>query len=166
MLKQGWERSQFSPLGLEAVYFRGWGGQGLFEKTMHIIKLRERESKHRLKSICRIQYRRMLNISVCTVLIIIKWLTCQMLLQLITHKGWLHLRRFQNCNKINVKMGIFILNVEMWPVISFSTLCVISTYRNAPKLLYIWSIANWVKKNVKNSVHEKYIWNIIDGVIH
>lgn len=43
MLKQGWERSQFSPLGLEAVYLRGWGGQGLFEKTMHIIKMRERE---------------------------------------------------------------------------------------------------------------------------
>lgn len=43
MLKQGWERSQFSPLGLEAVYFRRWGGQGLFEKTMHIIKMRERE---------------------------------------------------------------------------------------------------------------------------
>lgn len=43
MLKQGWERSQFSPLGLEAVYLRGWGGQGLFEKSMHIIKMRERE---------------------------------------------------------------------------------------------------------------------------
>lgn len=69
MLKQGWERSQFSPLGLEAVYLRGWGGQRLFEKTMHIIKMRERESKHLLKSICLIQYRRMLNISVCTVLI-------------------------------------------------------------------------------------------------
>lgn len=106
------------------------------------------------------QYRRMLNISVCTVLINKMIDMSNAILQLMTHKGWLHLRRFQNCNKINVKMGIFILNVEMWLVILFSTLFVISTYRNAPKLLYIWSIANWVKKKVKYSVHEKYFLNI------
>lgn len=98
------------------------------------------------------QYRRMLNISVCTVLINKMIDMSNAILQLMTHKGWLHLRRFQNCNKINVKMGIFILNVEMWLVILFSTLFVISTYRNAPKLLYIWSIANWVKKKVKYSI--------------
>lgn len=63
-------------------------------------------------------------------------------------------------------MGIFILNVEMWFVILFFILCVILIYWNVLKLLYIWSIVNWVKKNVKNLVYEKYFWNIIDGVIY
>lgn len=84
MLKQGWERSQFSPLGLEAVYFRGWGGQGLFEKTMHIIKMRERESKHRLKSICLISIGECWT-SVFVRYLLIKWLTCQML-----YYNWWH----------------------------------------------------------------------------
>lgn len=57
-------------------------------------------------------------------------------------------------------MGIFILNVEMWFVILFFILFVILIYWNVLKLLYIWSIVNWVKKKVKYLVYEKYFWNI------